>query len=763
MNDQTSVLVLGSPNDDRALAEIGAVLHDRGVTVLRSPADGRPADDGYDAIMIAVSDRLLEDPEMMAALSARRTAKLIPIRVGPVDDTRVPEFLGELNWILWDTPATEVGARNAQLMTALRMDLNRYRDAQSLRAQAAAWRASGGDPGFLISDRAAVVRALERADRSDAAEVARPEDDQVRAFLEASHRSVRKEARRRSRRWLFRLAVLGAVALIAVTGWKAVTERRSANLLAGGLLSVSDNDERADLQALKTAGLVQQQIEADRPVPSAAYGKLITTMAHPWGLGVIGFGKDAHLNGAAFTADPSVLVTADSIGTLARWDLRNGGMTTRRQIGGSPLYDLSATPDGRTVLTYDDRKVLRITDVESGRSSETTLSDYPDHIALSADGTAAAAAVGEELFAVTADSAGRWTARRTGRFDAIHQLRAGPSGILAAVRDGRRIAVVDVATGRIRQRFPATADPDGLDRSGVSPTGETVVFVDGSGAVFVGTGGDLRPLGVTTTRGTERVTVDDDGLVVFASTHSGARVLDVASGTIAQVCDSFDSVDRVVVDAHRSRLVCRSRGNLMIDELTRHLSRAQTPSAAVGTSGASAEASGTRIALDDDALVTIARKGTTSRLDFRRPAAAGGATARWAPGPVFGEGTPVVAAVTPDGNTVAVGTDAGVVTEIDVSDDGALALAGRADVGPRAATDLRWDVRTHRIWIRTDDDRSWSLPSCAGCGGSLERLFEVIRERRWFCYPNETLAVFTGATRSTFALTECPKPKAADR
>lgn len=761
MSDLHSVAVAGSAADGPALREIAAVLTERGVQVLASSGE---AAFGADVFVVVVSDNLVRDQPALARLQALKSAKLVPVRVGPVDDRKLPEFLRALNWILWDSSDIDPGERNAALLTALRWDLNRYRDSQSLEAQAAAWEAADRESDYLLSDRRAITRALAELQAAQASRSAEPATPRLTAYLHQSGIAARREWWRRTRRWALRLVALAAVVAVVVTGWRAVTDLRSSNLLAAGLLVVDADEGRPDLQALKMAGLIVQQRARGREVPVAAYGKLIGAMESDWGRGVLGYAKDSHLNGFALTSDRDVAVSADSVGTVTTWDLTRGATVERVRVSTEPLYGVAATPDGKLAATFGADGVVRLTELPSRRTlMERRLAVTPERIAVGSDGqTVVVATDNGELWRLSAAAQGVSKDARIGSYDIVHDIQAGESGALWVVaRAGRDLVVVDARTGEVRARYEWPASP--LELAAVSPSGTTVVVADDDGALLRNEGrSKLSPLGMGVARGNNLLKVDDDGQVVVASSLAGARVVDTAAQRVTRVCSTLDSVTELAVSPDFRQLACGVAGVGEIADLDTVMSTGEPPGELVGRSGSSVEAAGTHLAVGAGGTVEIERNGmrTTIRPTDTAVTTSAHGVVPWTAGRVLGGGTPSLVAIAPDGKTIAVATDAGVVTEIDVGADGRLGLAARRDFGPRAVARLGWSPRMDRISAMTTDQRWLTTPSCAGCGSSMSALFASVRDRAWFCYPADTLKVFTEQTRREFDLSRCPAPEA---
>ncbi|MDS1116014.1 WD40 repeat domain-containing protein [Gordonia westfalica] len=736
-------LVIGSGADITALGTIVTILQERGVYAI--PATSLAEVAAPNAAIVAISPALIADRELLDTLRSWDGTRLVPVRVAPVGAGEVPAFLRELNWILWDT--ADIGARNSSLLTALHFDLGRYRDAQGLEAQAAAWVAADRDPHYLIADRKAI------ADGTPAGASA-----QLAEYLAASERASRREWWKRNGRWVFRgVALLGVIA-IAVTGWRTVENLKSANTLAGTLLSVDDSADRADLQALKLGGLIDQQAANGRAVPDSTYGVLMQAMSHPWDLGVLGYTRNAAINGFVVGDDPTVAISADGEGTLVRWDLSTGAMTDRRRLTDSSLYLVDATPDGRIAATYAADNTLRITEVSSGATVNAPASNVA-HLQISDSGTTMAYHGSETLTRLTVPSGARQpVTRMVGSYDAVYDLQGGPGDTVWALaeEDGDLVAI-NAASGAVAHR---SALPTGkIYDAAISPSGKQLVAVGDDGQLWMApVGGRFTPTGLAAPRSVSTLVLDNRGRVLLSAPVSGPQVVDTVDGATSRVCGSVSTVDDFSLSTDGNSVICSARGVGVLADLTEVTSAPRPPALNVQSSR-SAAAGLASVRLADDGVVHVVNGST--RVDLRPSStsvvAQSGQALPWIPGTIFGEGRPTAVALTPDGSTVAIGTSAGVVTEIDLPADGSIAFAGRWRPHNRPITSIAWQG-TNQLWTEAHNGTWWRGPSCAGCGTSIDVLFQRIRDRQWVCYPAETRDIFTDRTRSTFALKPCADP-----
>lgn len=89
-------------------------------------ADGDPSSSDLRAVVVLLSERSFDDPAWSRRVEALRAERLVPVLAGPVNDTRVPGFLAELNWVVY---RPEDSGFLARLFTGINTDSSRFRDA----------------------------------------------------------------------------------------------------------------------------------------------------------------------------------------------------------------------------------------------------------------------------------------------------------------------------------------------------------------------------------------------------------------------------------------------------------------------------------------------------------------------------------------------------------------------------------------------------------------------------------------------------------
>jgi RNA polymerase sigma factor (sigma-70 family) len=196
---------------------------------------------------------------------------------------------------------------------------------------------------------------------------------------------------------------------------------------------------------------------------------------------------------AALSADGRVAALADERGRLDLWDMARGKARRQLLAKGPAVAGLALSPDGKILAAALVSGVIRLWDVPSGESGKTYRWDKgPDlthvHALLfSPDGRDLLVIDRQQtswLFALPAGDL-RW------RGPAAQVAAFSPDGTtLALARWETHLALVDVATGKERKRFPLGVQENprlfhGVSALALSPDGRWVALSQGDGRVAV--------------------------------------------------------------------------------------------------------------------------------------------------------------------------------------------------------------------------------------------------------------------------------------
>jgi WD40 repeat protein len=760
-----TVAILAHESDDETVCGIAESLDGHGIAHDSYESTGGDAD----TIVVVLTAELCRDEVLVHALAGLKDRRLVPVRAEPLDGVEVPKFLADLNWIRWDV--ADSATREAALFAGLHSDANRYREARSLEAQASAWDSAGRDYNYLLTDRHAVRDAIRR-NQAAGDDVLTAPSQRLVDFLEESNISTRAAWWKRNRRWAVRAVIVAAVIAVCVVGFRMIHRLHQADLLAVALLDNQNDDERADLTAVKLSGLVVQQRANGHAIPESAVSRIMLAMAHPWDKGLIGgAGTKALIEAFAFTPDGTVL-SADAMGSVTEWNLQDGTPRARHWLSDVGLQYLDGTDDGTSIVTVDYHDVARLTRTSDWHSSELHLPASATRVALAADGRSAAVALIDGTL-TSIDFGDDPVSHPIGKFDAILDVRrSGSTGLRALVRSSDRLQVVDVPSGHViaeREWKPVE-----FESAALSPTGGQVVVTGADHQLWVAEDSlDFRPTGRAIPDMLNALVIAPNGSVVFASNALGVQVLDPRTGISTKACSSLDDVDLLITNPDGSQLLCAYKGAATMTSIAAMIAAVDPPAGVPIDRTTTATTTGPILAVDatPQGTVRVSTRHRSTLLDAHDVSPGhvtmqtrdGSREVPWIAGPLFGTGAPMVVSVAPDGRSFAVGTTSGDVTVVDVDIDDALLAATRWSAPDHEAVSaLAWSADGHDLHIATDRDRWWSTSSCAGCGRDVDALVDAVRDREWLCYPTELIDLFADETVRRLGLRRCPGPQEAE-
>ncbi len=415
-------------------------------------ADGDPSSSDLRAVVVLLSERSFDDPAWSRRVEALRAERLVPVLAGPVNDTRVPGFLAELNWVVY---RPEDSGFLARLFTGINTDSSRFRDARDTRALAERWVGSGRNPDLLLEDRREIDRRIRSAGISvDGQDPLMPpevvatltggirtryralfttliEDEDVSthwmarliagwmavfrgiydkmvsrsgegsvAFLAASRRHVSILRRRRLWRIGYRTALAAVTVVVLTVSVVAVQQAvlRSTNAVSFAFGDAASSN-RPDISAIKAGASL-----AESGTYSGADGRLriaADAFSQHWPVGYLGT-TDWAVASAGFLADGSI-VALDNGDSLWRWNIDEGIRTVvQTAASGTAGGDVAASgalflaSDGATLSIGDDSGAVlstpALTDIRRLRlapADDRALVQAGDHLYV-VDGTGGA-------------------------------------------------------------------------------------------------------------------------------------------------------------------------------------------------------------------------------------------------------------------------------------------------------------------------------------------------------------------------------------
>lgn len=695
------------------------------------------------AVIVLISPGALDDPIWQRRVEQLRSERLVPVKLGALDDTRVPEHLRSLNWIIY---RPDDAAFIATLFTGINIDASRFRDAQDTRALAERWEGSGRSADLLLDD----VGEIRRRAENFAGDSGEHSD-----FLESSLKHAHSQRRQRANRIAFRTVLLGlSVALIAFTVFavgQAVIRSRNAVSFA---LGNSENSSRPDLAAIKAGASL---VDAD--VYNGSDGRLrIATdaLSKHWPSGFVTAG-DWAVAAVDFGSD-GALVGVDNSGSRWRWESL-GKPGIRTATAAPPTAGADVALDGELFISGDGDTVTVIAGTEAlhtfsglGRLSALRLAPSTDRALLVVD---------HELRVIEDLSSATAAVRTLSRWDAVLDLVRTSEGraVALAQRADRLYLVRDDGA----ERAIGTA-PGPIEAGSISPDGTSVALIV-EGTIWTSGDGGFSPSGVVLPGIATAMRMTADGLVLIADRTRGTWVADPVLGLdLGGICSGFIGTTDFVVDPGGDRVLCPQSSIIGVDSTAGLAPRSRTVD--VPKPQQSADSSGRVSSLSlVDGMIIIERRGeqpfaldpsgASFAHDFEQPPEVAAAEFFGSGALLGATGVPTTVALTPDGNTLAIGFEDGGLVEIDVNELGHLARVGSWQLPDHGAiTSISWSPDRSSIYATTGSGLEWRRDSCSGCWGA-DTLSRHIAGRVWACYPNGDIDAIGATARRAFDLRVC--------
>ena len=157
----------------------------------------------------------------------------------------------------------------------------------------------------------------------------------------------------------------------------------------------------------------------------------------------------------ALHPDSTQLATSMGDGLVRAWNVETGKAVSYLPIQGTPLTAMAFTPDGKTLVTADVKKRLRLFGwPRGGALREATLPATVRQIAVAPDGKSLAFAVAREVHVQGVDGVAvqRWPC--TAEVLAIAFADRAGKVLAAALKTGE-VVLLDAATGKVVRRLAA--------------------------------------------------------------------------------------------------------------------------------------------------------------------------------------------------------------------------------------------------------------------------------------------------------------------
>lgn len=740
-----TVMIVAHGNDAAAAREAAAaaVSQRKGITMdmvvpAFAPAIAPAEAARFDMVVIILSTPAVRNAAFVDHINAvaRAARTVVPVRV----DAMRPEWAGpdvdKYNCADFSMPPGP--ARVARWNDLFRLNVASYDDFNALRANAERWSRNGGGNDFLTQDPHRAGESARLVERMALDPFARPTEE-MREYVA---RSVSYAAAARRRRIWSNVRVAVAVVLVAafVAGTILFTRWANRRYIAS-MQSVSrfQMDSAPEFTTFRTIQVAESGVDAASALETIRDG-----LTHEWiiaNIGVENAARNDYTGSGLFSDDGRRFVTQASGGVLRIWDVATAKPLKAWHVS-QGSYDFSISADGNTAAVTGDGG-LALVDLGNGSTNVIDAgTPVQSHIAIAADASRIMIDEGDHVAMWDRDD-GLRASKVTGE---VLDVGRTDDGLRALVRDGDTVHVIgermDAAIGDLKL-------PDGDDEFVYGTIGAdgTILVVDAGRLLVARHGGIadvLAPVGAATRDAPLGLAVAADGRVAAVSTsQDGVRLIDLGTGgDLDVVCGATTAV--IYPEFSRNGLLACGNGLVSTIQSVGNLTPASAQPGRASVSNTvtpHAGADGTVDASVDGRMVTV----TT-------PSGTAGATIPAQDGAI------AVAALTPQGDAVAVGTTSGNVIAWDIvaadSAQPTLAQVRRWSAPDGDAVDrLGWseDLSTFVAHTASGWWTPWSLHGTATLAGATAAAVA----RMPACWPSSSMAVFGGPFAKRHGLTGC--------
>lgn len=757
---QPTVMIVAHGSDAMAAREaaMAATAQGRRVTLnVGAPTIAAADAARFDLVVIILSAPAVRGEAFVDYINAiaRAARTVAPVRV----DGMRPEWAGPDvdQYNCADFSQSQGPARMARWNDLFRLNIASYDAFNALRASAERWARNGGGDDFLIQDRHRAEESARLVARMAADPFARP-DETMRAYTAGS---VAYAARVRRRRIRSNIRVGIAVALVVAFVAGTILFTRWANQrFVAAMQSVSrfQSDVAPEFSTFRTI----QAAEAGGVDESAAAATIRDGLARDWTLldiGVENSRQGDYTGSGVFSDDGSRFVAESSGGVLRVWNVATAKPSQAWRVA-QGRFEFALAADGRTAAVTGDKGLVL---VDLGHGSARVIdakTPVLSRVAADKDATRVMVEEGDHV-AVWRNGDGLRDSTAKGE---VFDVKRTDRGLRALVRDGDTLHVVgeDVDATPVDLALPKDS---GEFVYGVIGADGTIVVID-AGRLLVAQRDDqdaypdgLKPVGIITRDSPLGLAVSADGRTAAVSTsQDGVRLIDLGHGLdLGTVCETITAVTYPAF-SREGLLACGNGLDVAIqstDAMTptdarpagARVSDTTTPRAVTETAGGAV-----RVQATDDGAVSVTTPAGIARATV---------AAR--------HGTPTVAAVTPQGDAVAVGTDTGDVIAWDIGTadktsggggEPTLTMVRRWSSPDGDAIDrLGWSRDRSRLAAHTASGwwRPWSLAGTATLAGATA----AATARNPVCWPSYNMTAFGGSFARRHDLTACAAAPAA--
>lgn len=710
--------VLHAEADAETAARIATLLEEGGVEIVA--ADSAPAPDG---LVVLISDAAFGADGWPPLDWVRERNRLIPVRVGAVDEQRVPERLRELNWIDWslERPAQALGFVVAGLLS----DPSRYRISRQLAHEAASWVEAGRPASHLIGDRRRARRMKELLQTLDSDPLASLDEATIE-FVAVSDRATRKSRRRRLLwRGLAAVAVMAAIGGVptGIAALEASSRTNRASIVTAGDDAVLD--QLPEWSAINGAALMLEGSPAQRRLGRSA---LLQAMVRPWETSDTTF-IDSARSAATFRDGTRAAVIALVPGGsgFALFDVRRG--LTLATVSLDRRYDwIDIDPDERTAVVagYGAAEVV----LRTGRNrSLTRRGPFVGVAALR--GQVALWTAGGRLELLDRPSGHQ---REVSYHSAVLDVVPAPRGRggMVLVSEGRgRFAIRRLPGGEVvaGTRLAGPVEEVGT----LHPDGRRAV-VAGGGQLWTFDAASARPTGIATPIVLNDIEwVGGERLVLASDSERGEVIYLPRAQRLGEVCASAPSLLSVWVEPGGETVSCggdgRSFWRLPPAPLEAGVPRRADPPSAVRSPYATVQIRGRRERILGRGELGSGVTGWSQPFDSAIAAA------------VF----------SPRSHQLALGSKRGTVALLGLTRRGAESLTFWMAPDRAPIVDLRW---RGQLLAETASGQLWRVPDCPHCETN-RGLLATARARLSGCFSERQLTWISTEVRRRLNLREC--------
>jgi WD40 repeat protein len=697
---------------------LGSLLSESGATVVA--ADSSPPPDG---LIVLLSNPAFEESGWLPEEGDDR-ARLLPVRIGELDEGLVPTHLRKLNWIDWapERPATSLGF----IVTGLLSDPGRYRVSRQLAHEAAVWNEAGRPRKQLIGDRRRARRMKVLLAQLAADPIATP-NRVTTEFVSASDRETRKMQRRR-------LVAAGAAVIAGITAFSAAVTaipriQANARISRAAIVTAGNKvllDEMPEWSAANAADLLLEGTEAERLL---GVKTLLMAMTRPWEISDFGF-IDSAIAAAPYNHGSKgvVLSLAPDGSGLALVDVRQGRVLRTAHLP-RRFESLDVSGDGGVAALAGEG--VDLVELRSGHVR--TVTTQGEFVGVRVLGGPLALWTGDGRLELM--SAGGRTAL-VGDFESVLDVRADGHGggtALVATAPGA-YAIVDLGDRTIIDRARTTP---GAAVGALSPDGRRAVVDSGDRQLWTFGAGAPRPTGIPTPVSLNDLAWAQDERLVVVSDSALAQVYFLPRGElIGTICAYAPMTSGVQLEPGGETAACGGNGRSFwrLPPAPREAATAKPvdPPRMVRSPYGRIKISGERERISVQGL-----HGPTST-PWSKPF----------------DSDVTAAAFSPESHQVVFGSLHGSVETLGLVSGGTILLSLWQAPDRSPIVDLRWHGD---LVAETASGQIWEVPTCAGCESS-PGMIAAAKSRFSGCFSERQLEWIDGGIRDQLGLRECEPP-----